>query len=99
MSLPTSFVAELSCPPFAEILAELQRKDRAPKSTSLALRNEVAPSDLYCYFFARFGPPNGPQNIWRNDSSDNLIHWEWMLRTPTGWALFQGMNFRTAVLR
>ncbi|MET2521761.1 hypothetical protein [Ralstonia pseudosolanacearum] len=98
MSLPTDFVADLNCPPFTEILAELQRKDRAPKSTFLALRNEVAPSDLYCYFRARFGLPNGPQNFLRNDSSDNLIHWEWMLRTSTGWVLFQGMNFRTAVV-
>ena len=98
MSLPTDFVAALNCPPFTEILAEMQRKDRATKSTFLALRNEIAPSDLYCYFRARFGLPNGPQNFLRNDSSDNLIHWEWMLRTPTGWVLFQGMNFRTTVV-
>lgn len=98
MSLPTDFVAEFNCPPFTEILAELQRKDRAPKSKFFALRNEVAPSDLYCYFLARFGSPNGTQNFLRNDSSDNLIHWEWMLRASTGWVLFQGMNFRTAVV-
>lgn len=98
MSLPTNFVAELNCPPFTEILAELQRKDRAPKPTFFSLRNEIAPSDLYCYFRARFGLPNGPQNFLRNDSSDNLIHWEWMLRTSTGWVLFQGMNFRTEVV-
>lgn len=98
MPLPTDFVAELNCPPFTEILAELRRKDRAPKSTFFFLRNEVGPSDLYCYFRARFGLPNGPQNFLRNDSSDNLIHWEWMLRMSTGWVLFQGMNFRTAVI-
>ncbi|MDN7602652.1 hypothetical protein [Burkholderia gladioli] len=98
MSLPTNFVADLDCPPLTEILAELQRKNREPKSMFLALRNEVAPSDLYCYFRARFGVPNGVQNILRNDSSENLIHWEWMLRTSTGWVLFQGMNFRTAVV-
>jgi len=98
MSLPLNFVAELNCPSFNEILAELQRKDRAPKSTFFAIRNEVAPSDLYCYFRARFGPPNGPQNFLRNDSADNLIHWEWILHTSTGWVLFQGMNFRTAVI-
>jgi hypothetical protein len=98
MSLPTDFVAALNCPPFTEILSELQRKDRAPKSTLFSLRNEVEPSDLYLYFHARFGLPNGPQNFLRNDSSDNLIHWEWMLRTSAGWVLFQGMNFRTAVV-
>ncbi|KZC21287.1 MULTISPECIES: hypothetical protein [Rhodanobacter] len=98
MTLPADFVAELKCPPFTDILAELQRKDRSPQSTFCALGNEVAPSDLYCYFRARFGLPNGPQNFLRNDSSDNLIHWEWMLRISTGWVLFQGMNFRTAVV-
>ena len=98
MPMPNDFVAKFNCPPFAEILAELQRKDRAPKATHLALTNEVAPSDLYCYFVARFGSPNGAQNFLRNDSSDNLIHWEWMLRTSIGWVLFQGMNFRTAIV-
>lgn len=98
MTLPANFVAELKCPPFSEVLTELQRKDRASKPTFFSLRNEIAPSDLYCYCHARFGLPNGPQNFLRNDSSDNLIHWEWMLRTSTGWVLFQGMNFRTEVV-
>lgn len=98
MSLPLDFVAELKCPPLTEILAEMQKKDRVAKSIFLALRNEVAPSDIYCYLRARFGLPNGLQNLLRNDSSDNLIHWEWMLRTSSGWVLFQGMNFRTAVV-
>ena len=98
MSLPTDFVAKLNCPPFTEILAEVQHKGRATKPTFLALRNEIAPSDLYCYLRTRFGLPNGMQNLLRNDSSDNLTHWEWMLRTAAGWVLFQGMNFRTAVV-
>ena len=98
MSLPENFVATLNCPPFPEILAEVQRKNRTTQSTFLALRNEIVPSDLYCYLYVRFGLPNGLQNLLRNDSSDNLIHWEWMLRTPVGWVLFQGLNFRTAVV-
>lgn len=98
MSLPTDFVAALNCPSITEIFAEMQRKDRATQSTFLSIRNEIAPSDLYCYLRARFGFPNGVQNFLRNDSSDNLIHWEWMLRFSTGWLLLQGMNFRTAVI-
>ena len=98
MSLPNDFVASLYCPPITAIIAELQRKDRAPKPTFLALRNEIVPSDLYCYLYARFGLPNGVQNLLRNNSSDNLIHWEWMLRASNGWVLFQGMNFRTTVI-
>ena len=76
MSIATDFNATLACPPFGEVLAELQRENRSPRVTCLALWNEIAPSDLYCYLHARFGPPNGPQNFLRNDSSDNLIHWE-----------------------
>jgi hypothetical protein len=98
MTIPADFVATLVCPPITEIIGELRRKDRARGSKQLALRNEVAPSDLYCYFDARFGAPNGVANLGRNNSSDNLIHWEWMMKTPTGWVLFQGMNFRTSII-
>ncbi len=98
MSIAADFIANLVCPPFGEVLSELERKNRSPRVTNLALRNEIAPSDLYCYLYARFGPPNGLQNFLRNNSSDNLVHWEWMLRAGTGWILFQGMNFRTTVM-
>jgi hypothetical protein len=98
MSIAGDFNARLVCPPFEEMVAELQKKNRSPRVSCLALRNEIAPSDLYCYLYARFGLPNGPQNFLRNDSSDNLVHWEWMLRAGAGWILFQGMNFRTTVM-
>lgn len=35
---------------------------------------------MYCYLKARFGEPNGVQNILRSDSSDNWIHWEYSLK-------------------
>jgi len=60
-------------------------------------RSEVSPADLYCYLGARFGRPNGPQNFLRNNSSDNLIHWEWVLDHPSGTIHIQGMNFRTEI--
>lgn len=85
MPVAADFNASLICPPFGEIAAELRRKGRKPHVMCLALRNEIAPSDLYCYLHARFGPPNGPQDFFRKDSSDNLVHWEWMLRAGTGW--------------
>lgn len=98
MSIADDFNARLVCPPFEEVIAELIKKNRSPRVSCLVLRNEIAPSDLYCYLYARFGLPNGPQNFLRNDSSDNLVHWEWMLRAGAGWILFQGMNFRTTVM-
>lgn len=57
--------------------------------------NEIKPVDLYCYLYARFGPPNGLQNFWRNDSSDNLIHWEWSFACDRGLVHIQGHNFRS----
>ena len=62
-----------------------------------ALRDEVRPVDLYCYLWARFGPPNGFQNFLRKDDSDNLIHWDWTLSCNHGWMIILGMNFRTEV--
>jgi len=61
------------------------------------LTNEVRPSDIYCYLGARFGHPNGLQNFFRNDDSDNLIHWEWYLKTSIGYITFAGLNFRTDI--
>lgn len=98
MSLPLDFVASLTCPTTSELLSELRREGRKPEAKFSAFWNEVAPSDLYCYLYARFGAPNGVQNFLRSDSSNNLIHWEWMLRASPGWVLFQGMNFRTAII-
>jgi len=60
--------------------------------------NELKPAELFCYLGARFGAPNGFQNFLRNDSSDNLIHWEWTLTCEYGVISFQGMNFRTEIL-
>ncbi|WP_147716193.1 hypothetical protein [Klebsiella variicola] len=41
--------------------------------------NNIKPIDLYCYLQVRFGKPNGLQNLFRTDDSDNLIHWDYML--------------------
>lgn len=98
MPLPSNFLASLTCPHPKEILDELRRANRPKGGATFVLRNEITPSDLYCYFGARFGRPNGIQNLLRKDDSDNLIHWEWILRTPNGMISFLGMNFRTEVL-
>ena len=60
--------------------------------------NEIRPADLFCYLGGSFGPPNGIQNFLRSDDSDNLIHWEWTLRTPKGFVDILGLNFRTEIL-
>ena len=59
-------------------LVKIITGDRLPKKAIIwEFTNEIKPIDLYCYLQAKYGNPNGLQNFLRNDSSDNLIHWEW----------------------
>lgn len=96
MSIPPNFLSSLTCQHPKVVMERFL--DKSPKSKGVAVwvwRSEVAPVDLYCYLGARFGPPNGPQNFFRNDDSDNLIHWEWVLDFPGGMVHILGMTFRT----
>ena len=97
MALPSDLVTSLKGAHPKEFLEEMKRKERQKHGLRWVLRNEIAPSDLYCYLGARFGAPNGLQNFLRKDDSDNLIHWEWCLRCGEGWITIQGMNFRTEI--
>lgn len=63
-----------------------------------SIYNEIKPSDLYCYLYAKFGVPNGMQNLLRNNHSDNLIHWEWAFEHQNGFLIIQGANMRTEVI-
>ncbi|UVT17617.1 MAG: hypothetical protein H8K04_08830 [Nitrospira sp.] len=65
---------------------------------TIEIKNEIKPVDLYAYLHARFGPPNGAQNLFRHDDSDNLIHWDWTLSEKRGVITFLGLNFRTEIL-
>lgn len=64
-------------------------KSKSPKSvkgrrkrrgSSLAVREQLTPLDVFCYLKARFGEPNGFQNFLRKDDSDNWIHWDFQLK-------------------
>jgi len=95
MPLAENFLASLTCPHPKVIFDRLLKGPTHRGMVVWKWRSEVSPADLYCYLGARFGRPNGPQNFLRNDSSDNLIHWEWVLDHPSGSIHIQGMNFRT----
>lgn len=61
-------------------LAKIITGDKLPTQAIIwEFTNEIKPIDLYCYLQAKYGNPNGLQNFLRDDSSDNLIHWEWSL--------------------
>lgn len=95
--LPEDYVASFEFVHPKDIAATFTEKRVPQPSTMWALGNEVRPSDLYCYLGARFGLPNGLQNFLRRDDSDNLVHWEWYLKTSTGYITIAGLNFRTDV--
>jgi len=58
----------------------------------LAVRQHQIPVDVYCYLKTRFGEPNGFQNWLREDSSDNLVHWDFMLKAGTQDVYISGTN-------
>lgn len=95
MGLPADYVASWKLIPTEDLLSEI--KNNRGSGGKLIIRNEITPADLCSYFDARFGPPNGLQNYLRSDDSNNLIHWEWVFRTPRGLVTFQGQNFRTEI--
>ncbi|MFC4260053.1 hypothetical protein ACFOZ5_13595 [Marinobacter lacisalsi] len=79
-------------------LAKILLGDKLPKGGEVwEFTNEIKPIDLYSYLYAKYGQPNGMQNFFRSDDSDNLIHWEWALAGEYGLTLIQGHNFRTEV--
>lgn len=72
--------------------------NKLPKRGGIwTLENEIKPSDLYCYLYAKFGIPNGIQNFLRADDSDNLIHWDWAFAHEKGIITIMGLNMRTEV--
>ncbi len=75
MKLDSNFIENLVAVDPRELVEQLQSSDRPHFDTHWKLLNEIKPVDLYCYLYGRFGPPNGIQNIFRGDHSENLIHW------------------------
>lgn len=94
--LPDDFVASWTCPPTREVVEFVTKlRPEGQPARLITIVNEIRPVDLYCYLFARFGPPNGIQNLLRHDHSDNLVHWDWTLLCNGSMLAFWGGNFRT----
>ena len=56
------------------------KRPKERKRESLAVRTKLRPVDVYAYLRARFGEPNGFQNFLRKDDSDNIVHWDFLLK-------------------
>ncbi len=92
-----NFISKLNYASITELTEILYSESRPNGFFSYSLVNEIKPIDLYCYFYAKFGPPNGLQNFLRNDSSDNLVHWEWTFLVENNLISFQSLNMRTEI--
>ena len=91
-------VMQLTAIPTAELVQAMKTPPVRTGGGMWEIHNEIRPLDLYCYLQARFGDPNGIQNILRADDSDNMFHWEWTLRDGEDRLSILGLNFRTEVV-
>ncbi|PTP28163.1 hypothetical protein [Vibrio splendidus] len=62
------------------------------------LIKNVKPIDIYCYLNARFGAPNGLQNLFKNDHSDNLFHWHYTFHYNNQTVDIMCANYRIEVM-
>lgn len=64
-----------------ELIKHYEAKSKSEKGISsvISFRKHLSPVDVYTYLKARFGEPNGFLNFMKSSSSDNLIHWEYLL--------------------
>lgn len=81
----------------AEVAAFLRRERPSPPSKrgrtrSLVVRSRLRPVDVYAYLRARFGQPNGFQNVLRRDDSDNWIHWDFNIVSDGGGLYVSGAS-------
>jgi len=101
MSLPSDFVESLSAVHPVTVIDRIYNRAKAGNTantlTQWVLTNELRPIDIFCYFAARFGPPNGSLNALRADQSDNLFHWEWVCDYQNIQFRILGLTFRTEI--
>jgi hypothetical protein len=77
-----------------EMIAFVERK-KAPKDkplgSILVFRKHLSPLAVYKYLVARFGPPYGFQTLAkRSRDSDNLIHWDYLIKAGPHMLWIQG---------
>jgi hypothetical protein len=70
----------------------VEDRQKQRRRSVLAVRRSLVPVDVYCYLRARFGEPNGIQNFLRKNHSDNLFHWDFILRAGDEEVYIAGMS-------
>ncbi|WP_037314913.1 hypothetical protein [Ruegeria halocynthiae] len=63
------------------------------RESCLVFRKHLSPLTVYKYLFARFGPPYGIQTLTKSpNDSDNLIHWDYLIKAGSDMLWIQGGN-------
>ncbi|MEX0284064.1 MAG: hypothetical protein AB3N23_05590 [Paracoccaceae bacterium] len=64
-----------------------------PTGSMLVFRKQLSPLTVYKYLVARFGQPYGFQTMAKKtNDSDNLFHWDYLLKAGDTWIHIQGGN-------
>ncbi|MDK8874746.1 hypothetical protein [Paracoccus sp. SSJ] len=79
-----------------EMLSYLDRPTATkgkPTGSILVFRKHLSPLAVYKYLVARFGPPYGFQTFAKKQGdSDNLIHWDYLIKAGSNMLWIQGGN-------
>lgn len=69
------------------------RATQSPNGSLLVFRTHLSPLTTYKYLVSRFGEPYGFQTMAKKPfDSDNLFHWDYLLKAGDAWIQFQGGN-------
>lgn len=75
-----------------------KRKNTKKAGYLWSVSEKINPLQVYLYLKVRFGKPNGLQMLFKNKTSDNLIHWEWMVSYKNHMMHFTGFNFHFNIM-
>ncbi len=69
-----------------------RKKNQASKGSVIKFERYLSQIDVYCYLKARFGEPNGLANLFKSPTSDNYIHWEYLLKCDNTFISIMGIG-------
>lgn len=89
-----AFTSEEIAAHMKAIVAQSKSRDKEHPifHSFLVFRKSFSPVDMYCYLKARFGQPLGMQTFLRKDTSDNLFHWDYNIRSHDAHVHISGTN-------
>lgn len=74
------------------------RAHKGQFKSMVAVRQSISTLDFYTYLKARFGKPNGMQSFMRSNDSDNLFHWDYLIKAGEINLYIVGMSRETHLM-